>query len=186
MRIIFYLLVIGVSAVVTFGFAVLIYRLSHRFRLYPKIRERDVHTRPTPRLGGIAMFLGILAAFAVGSFLPQLDRRLVDVVDPDGQQEEPVTLPLEEPAHRRGGVVARDQVEVEALEVERGAPQPGEGEAVLSDGLALDAEQLLVPPGPVIEVADGDVDSVDLVPEHGEPFGACVAVVEDGDGVERG
>ncbi|HTL41190.1 MAG TPA: MraY family glycosyltransferase [Pseudolysinimonas sp.] len=73
MRIIFYLLVIGVSAVVTFGFAVLIYRLSHRFRLYPKIRERDVHTRPTPRLGGIAMFLGILTAFAVGSLIPQLD-----------------------------------------------------------------------------------------------------------------
>lgn len=73
MRIIFYLLVIGISAVVTFGFAVLIYRLSHRYRLYPKIRDRDVHTRPTPRLGGIAMFLGVLAAFAVGSFLPQLD-----------------------------------------------------------------------------------------------------------------
>jgi UDP-GlcNAc:undecaprenyl-phosphate GlcNAc-1-phosphate transferase len=73
MRIIFYLLVIGVSAGVTFGFAILIYKLSHRFRLYPKIRERDVHTRPTPRLGGIAMFLGILAAFAVGSLLPQLD-----------------------------------------------------------------------------------------------------------------
>jgi UDP-GlcNAc:undecaprenyl-phosphate/decaprenyl-phosphate GlcNAc-1-phosphate transferase len=73
MRIIFYLLVIGVSAGVTFGFAVLIYKLSHKYRLYPKIRARDVHTRPTPRLGGIAMFLGVLAAFAVGSFLPQLD-----------------------------------------------------------------------------------------------------------------
>jgi len=73
MRVIFYVLVIGVSAVVTFGFSILIYRLSHRFRLYPKIRERDVHTRPTPRLGGIAMFLGVLTAFAVGSFIPQLD-----------------------------------------------------------------------------------------------------------------
>ena len=39
------------------------------YRLYPKIRDRDVHTRPTPRLGGIAMFLGILVAFAVAWLL---------------------------------------------------------------------------------------------------------------------
>ena len=54
------------------GSRYLIYKLSHRYRLYPKIRERDVHTRPTPRLGGVAMFLGIVAAFAIGSFLPPL------------------------------------------------------------------------------------------------------------------
>lgn len=72
MRIVFYLLVAGVSGVVTFGLAWLIYKLSHRYRLYPQIRARDVHTRPTPRLGGVAMFLGILVAFAVGSLLPPL------------------------------------------------------------------------------------------------------------------
>jgi UDP-GlcNAc:undecaprenyl-phosphate GlcNAc-1-phosphate transferase len=54
-----------VSAVVTFGFSIVVLKLSHRYRLYPAIRSRDVHTRPTPRLGGIAMFLGILAAFGV-------------------------------------------------------------------------------------------------------------------------
>ncbi|MBW8871982.1 MAG: undecaprenyl/decaprenyl-phosphate alpha-N-acetylglucosaminyl 1-phosphate transferase [Leifsonia sp.] len=69
---VFYVIVAGVSGLVTFGLSILIYRLSHRFRLYPKIRERDVHTRPTPRLGGIAMFLGILLAFGVGAFLPPL------------------------------------------------------------------------------------------------------------------
>ncbi|MCU1544380.1 MAG: undecaprenyl-phosphate alpha-N-acetylglucosaminyl 1-phosphate transferase [Microbacteriaceae bacterium] len=72
MRIIFYVIVTGVSAVVTFGFAFLILKLSHRYRLYPKVRERDVHTRPTPRLGGIAMFLGIVVAFAIASQLPGL------------------------------------------------------------------------------------------------------------------
>jgi UDP-GlcNAc:undecaprenyl-phosphate GlcNAc-1-phosphate transferase len=72
MRIIIYVLVTGVSAVVTFGLAVLIWKLSNKFRLYPKIRERDVHTRPTPRLGGIAMFIGILVAFGVASQIPQL------------------------------------------------------------------------------------------------------------------
>jgi UDP-GlcNAc:undecaprenyl-phosphate GlcNAc-1-phosphate transferase len=71
-RIVFYLLVAGVAAVVTFALALVIWKLSTRFRLYPKIRERDVHTRPTPRLGGVAMFFGVLVAFAIGSQLPTL------------------------------------------------------------------------------------------------------------------
>jgi UDP-GlcNAc:undecaprenyl-phosphate GlcNAc-1-phosphate transferase len=71
MRIIFYVLVGGLSAVVTFTLAFIILKLSLRFRLYPKIRERDVHTRPTPRLGGVAMFIGVLVSFGVAS---QLDR----------------------------------------------------------------------------------------------------------------
>src|SRR6478736_3566276 len=45
--------------------SLVVYKLSLKYRLYPKIRERDVHTRPTPRLGGIAMFLGILVAIGV-------------------------------------------------------------------------------------------------------------------------
>jgi UDP-GlcNAc:undecaprenyl-phosphate GlcNAc-1-phosphate transferase len=63
----FYLLVALISAVVTFGLTWVIYKLSHRYRLYPKIRARDVHTRPTPRLGGIAMFIGVVVAIAVAS-----------------------------------------------------------------------------------------------------------------------
>lgn len=72
MRIVFYVLVAGVAAVVSFGGSWIIWKLSHRFRLYPKIRARDVHTRPTPRLGGVAIFLAVLVAFAVASFLPPL------------------------------------------------------------------------------------------------------------------
>jgi len=60
-----FLLLALVSAVVTFGASIVVYKVSHKYRLYPKIRERDVHTRPTPRLGGIAMFLGIMVAFGV-------------------------------------------------------------------------------------------------------------------------
>ncbi|MHB1171325.1 MAG: MraY family glycosyltransferase [Lacisediminihabitans sp.] len=71
MRLIYYALVGGLSAMVTFGLSIIIVRLSTRYRLYPKIRERDVHTRPTPRLGGIAMFLGIAVAVAVASQLSQ-------------------------------------------------------------------------------------------------------------------
>jgi UDP-GlcNAc:undecaprenyl-phosphate GlcNAc-1-phosphate transferase len=72
MRIIFYVLVTGVSALVTFALAFVILKLSHRYRLYPKVRERDVHTRPTPRLGGIAMFLGMIVAFLAASQLPSM------------------------------------------------------------------------------------------------------------------
>lgn len=68
----FYLLVVGVAAVVTYVLALIIYKLSLRYRLYPKVRERDVHTRPTPRLGGVAMFLGMSVAFVVASQLPRL------------------------------------------------------------------------------------------------------------------
>ena len=67
-----YLFVAGISALVTFALSFLILTLSHRYKLYPKIRERDVHSRPTPRLGGVAMFLGIVVAFAVASQLPSL------------------------------------------------------------------------------------------------------------------
>jgi UDP-GlcNAc:undecaprenyl-phosphate GlcNAc-1-phosphate transferase len=73
MRIVFYLAAGAVAAAVTFLFAWLIYKLGTRYRLYPKIRERDVHTRPTPRLGGAAMFLGVLVAFVVASQLPPLE-----------------------------------------------------------------------------------------------------------------
>ncbi|MFO7689177.1 MAG: MraY family glycosyltransferase [Cryobacterium sp.] len=60
-----FLILALVSALVTFGFSFVVLKLSHRYRLYPSIRVRDVHTQPTPRLGGIAMFLGILTAFGV-------------------------------------------------------------------------------------------------------------------------
>ena len=73
MRIIFYLLVTGISAGATYGLAVVIWKLSTKYRLYPKIRERDVHTRPTPRLGGVAMFLGMFLAFVVASQLPNFN-----------------------------------------------------------------------------------------------------------------
>jgi UDP-GlcNAc:undecaprenyl-phosphate GlcNAc-1-phosphate transferase len=61
-----------VAALVTFAGSLLVWKLSLKYRLYPKIRERDVHTRPTPRLGGIAMFVGILAAFGAAAWVSSL------------------------------------------------------------------------------------------------------------------
>jgi UDP-GlcNAc:undecaprenyl-phosphate/decaprenyl-phosphate GlcNAc-1-phosphate transferase len=72
MRIVFYVLTVAVAAAVTWALSLLILRLSRRYQLYPKIRSRDVHTQPTPRLGGVAMFLGMLAAIGVAWFVPPL------------------------------------------------------------------------------------------------------------------
>lgn len=70
MRIVNYVAVVGFAALVSFVFSLLIRRMAMRYRWYPRIRERDVHSSPTPRLGGIAMFVGILAAFLLASRLP--------------------------------------------------------------------------------------------------------------------
>jgi UDP-GlcNAc:undecaprenyl-phosphate GlcNAc-1-phosphate transferase len=78
MRIIFYVLVTAVAALVSWGFSLLILKLSHRFRLYPKIRTRDVHTQPTPRLGGVAIFFGVVAAFGLSAFIPPLQGVFAD------------------------------------------------------------------------------------------------------------
>jgi UDP-GlcNAc:undecaprenyl-phosphate/decaprenyl-phosphate GlcNAc-1-phosphate transferase len=63
----FYLLVALIAAIVSFGASWGVLRLSHRFKLYPGIRERDVHTTPTPRLGGIAIVVGIVVSLGIAS-----------------------------------------------------------------------------------------------------------------------
>ncbi|AZS36337.1 Decaprenyl-phosphate N-acetylglucosaminephosphotransferase [Microbacterium lemovicicum] len=65
-----YVFVIILTAAITLTLSWAVWRLSLRFKLYPGIRERDVHKTPTPRLGGIAMFLGVCAAFAVSAHHP--------------------------------------------------------------------------------------------------------------------
>ena len=65
-----YVFTVLFTATVTFVLTWVVWRLSLRFKLYPGIRERDVHKTPTPRLGGVAMFLGVVAAFLVSSQNP--------------------------------------------------------------------------------------------------------------------
>lgn len=65
-----YLLVVIFTAVVTFVLTWAVLRFSLRYKLLSAIRERDVHKRPTPRLGGVAMFLGVCAAFAFSTQFP--------------------------------------------------------------------------------------------------------------------
>jgi len=74
----FYLLVALISGVVSFGASWGVLRLSHRFKLYPGIRERDVHTTPTPRLGGIAIVIGIVVSLAIASQISWFDLVFAD------------------------------------------------------------------------------------------------------------
>ncbi|EIC09183.1 Glycosyl transferase, family 4, conserved region-containing protein [Microbacterium laevaniformans OR221] len=66
----FYLLTVLLTGVATLAFTWVVWRIGMRFKLYPEIRARDVHTTPKPRVGGVAMFLGVLVAFALSSQIP--------------------------------------------------------------------------------------------------------------------
>lgn len=64
-----YLLIMAIAAAVTFAATFFTLRLSHRHSIMPEIRERDVHTNPTPRIGGLAMLVGFLVSLAVAASL---------------------------------------------------------------------------------------------------------------------
>jgi len=67
-----YALVVLVSAAVTFLVTPLITRLSVRVGAMAAVRDRDVHAIPTPRLGGLGMYAGVLAGLLVAQHLPVL------------------------------------------------------------------------------------------------------------------
>ena len=49
----FYVLTVVLTAVATLALTWVVWRIGMRYRLYPEIRERDVHTTPKPRVGGV-------------------------------------------------------------------------------------------------------------------------------------
>lgn len=65
-----YLFTVLITAAITFALTWVVLKVSLRFKLYPAIRERDVHTTPKPRLGGVAIFLGIAVAMGISAFNP--------------------------------------------------------------------------------------------------------------------
>lgn len=69
-----YLLVALVAAGVTYVGASLARRLAFRFNAVALVRDRDVHTKPIPYFGGLAMLAGITAALIVATNLPWLGR----------------------------------------------------------------------------------------------------------------
>ncbi|HSK60749.1 MAG TPA: undecaprenyl-phosphate alpha-N-acetylglucosaminyl 1-phosphate transferase, partial [Actinomycetospora sp.] len=69
-----YLLVGLSAAVVTYLLTGLVRRLALRIGAIAVPRGRDVHTIPIPRLGGVAIYLGVLGGVFVASQLPVLRR----------------------------------------------------------------------------------------------------------------
>ena len=69
-----YLFTIILTASITFALTWAVWRLSMKFKLYPGIRERDVHKTPKPRLGGVAMFIGIAVAILISAANPFFER----------------------------------------------------------------------------------------------------------------
>jgi len=65
-----YLIIAAITAVITFVLSWVVWKIALRYKIHPAIRERDVHKKPTPRLGGVAMFLGVAAAFLFSSQNP--------------------------------------------------------------------------------------------------------------------
>jgi UDP-GlcNAc:undecaprenyl-phosphate/decaprenyl-phosphate GlcNAc-1-phosphate transferase len=67
-----YVLVLFVAAVVAYLMTPLARWCALRWGAITAVRDRDVHAIPTPRLGGMAMFAGMLVAILVASRLPFL------------------------------------------------------------------------------------------------------------------
>ncbi|WP_101784101.1 glycosyltransferase family 4 protein [Nonomuraea indica] len=73
-----YLFMALVAAAVTYLLVPLVRRFAIRIGAAPEIRERDVHTTPTPRLGGLAMYGGLVAGLLVASELAYTGQALRD------------------------------------------------------------------------------------------------------------
>jgi UDP-GlcNAc:undecaprenyl-phosphate GlcNAc-1-phosphate transferase len=67
-----YLLILCVAGGVTYLLAGLARRLAFRFNAVAMPRSRDIHKRPVPYFGGLAMLFGVAAGFIVATRLPWL------------------------------------------------------------------------------------------------------------------
>jgi UDP-GlcNAc:undecaprenyl-phosphate GlcNAc-1-phosphate transferase len=73
-----YALVFLVAAAATYLLTPLVRRLAVRVGAITEPRDRDVHAIPTPRLGGLAMYGGVVIAMVVAQNLPALRAGLAD------------------------------------------------------------------------------------------------------------
>ena len=65
-----------VAAAVTYLLVPLIRVFAVRIGAMPEVRSRDVHTTPTPRLGGLAMYGGLVAGLLIAGQLPYAGGKL--------------------------------------------------------------------------------------------------------------
>ncbi|PSK89980.1 UDP-GlcNAc:undecaprenyl-phosphate GlcNAc-1-phosphate transferase [Murinocardiopsis flavida] len=67
-----YALTFVIAVAVTYLLTPFVRRAAVIFGAVPPVRDRDVHTEPIPRLGGIAMYGGFVAAMLIARGLPHL------------------------------------------------------------------------------------------------------------------
>ncbi|MGZ4137943.1 MAG: glycosyltransferase family 4 protein [Actinomycetota bacterium] len=67
-----YLVVAGVAGVVTFLTTPVVRAVSLRLGWIDRPSDRKVHPKPTPTAGGLAIFLGVVAAIAISRIVPTL------------------------------------------------------------------------------------------------------------------
>jgi UDP-GlcNAc:undecaprenyl-phosphate GlcNAc-1-phosphate transferase len=60
-----YLVTLLLAAAISYTVTPLVRTLALRFGAVAKIRDRDIHTTPTPRWGGVAMWTGLAVTFAI-------------------------------------------------------------------------------------------------------------------------
>lgn len=68
-----YLLLMALAAAATYLTTPAVRALAVKIGAVTPVRERDVHRRPTPRMGGVAMLVGMAAALVIASQMPFLD-----------------------------------------------------------------------------------------------------------------
>ena len=84
-----YVLVLIVAAAVTYLATPFVRSLAVATGAFTAVRERDVHKTPIPRLGGVGIYIGFVAAALVARALPYLgtlfsDRRILGVIAAGG------------------------------------------------------------------------------------------------------
>lgn len=73
-----YLLLMALAAAVTYVVTPAVRALALRIGALTPVRERDVHSVPTPRMGGVAMLIGLTVAMVLASQMPFFDRVFAD------------------------------------------------------------------------------------------------------------
>ncbi len=77
-----YALTLAVVAGVTYLVTPLARRLATAVGALARVRDRDVHTIPTPYGGGLAMYVGVAAGLLVASRLPALQKVFTETREP--------------------------------------------------------------------------------------------------------
>lgn len=67
-----YLVLVVVTALACGALTPLMRRIGLRARVFTPVRQRDMHRRPIPKLGGVAMAAAVLVGLAVGGTVPFL------------------------------------------------------------------------------------------------------------------